>query len=77
MEKIYKDIEKVLITEEQIRERIKVLGKQIEEAYNGEELIVIGVLKGCTLFMADLIRNIDFFLLNTHKYFINCIINHF
>ena len=59
MEKIYKDIEKVLITEEQIRERTKELGKQIAEEYNGEEVIVVGVLKGCTLFMADLIRNID------------------
>lgn len=59
MEKMYKDIEKTLITEEQIVERLKELGKQITEDYNGEEVIVIGVLKGCTVFMSDLIRHID------------------
>lgn len=59
MEKIYNDIEKVLVTKEQIASRITELGKRITEDYNGEEVIVIGVLKGCTLFMSDLIRSID------------------
>jgi len=59
MEKIYNDIEKVLITKEEIAERIKELGEQITKDYNGEEVIVIGVLKGSALFMADLIRNMD------------------
>jgi len=59
MEKIYNDIEKVLITEEQIRERIKVLGEEITKKYEGKEVVVVGVLKGCVIFMTDLIRNID------------------
>lgn len=59
MEKIYNDIEKVLLTKEQIAERIKELGEQITEKYDGEEVVVIGVLKGCVVFMTDLIRNID------------------
>lgn len=59
MEKIYNDIEKVLITKEEIAKRIKELGEQITQDYNGEEVIVIGVLKGSALFMADLIRNMD------------------
>ena len=56
---MYNDIQKTLITDEQITERLKELGKKITEDYNGEEVIVIGVLKGCTVFMSDLIRNID------------------
>lgn len=59
MEKIYNDIEKVLITEDQIRERIKELGKEITKKYEGKEVVVVGVLKGCVMFMTDLIRNID------------------
>jgi hypoxanthine phosphoribosyltransferase len=59
MEKLYKDIKETLVTEMQIAERVKELGKQITEDYNGEEVIVIGVLKGCTIFMSDLIRQID------------------
>jgi hypoxanthine phosphoribosyltransferase len=59
MEKIYNDIEKTLLTKEQIAERIKVLGEEITKKYEGEEVVVIGVLKGCVVFMTDLIRNID------------------
>ena len=59
MEKLYKNIKETLVTEMQIKERIAELGKQITEDYNGEEVIVIGVLKGCTIFMSDLIRQID------------------
>lgn len=59
MEKIYNDIEKKLVTEEEIKARVIELGKQITEDYNGEEVVIIGVLKGCTVFMSDLIRQID------------------
>ena len=56
---MYNDIQKKLVTEEQLKARVVELGKKITEDYNGEEVIVIGVLKGCTVFMADLIRQID------------------
>ena len=59
MEKIYNDIEKTLLTKEQIAERIKELGAEITKKYEGEEVVVVGVLKGCVVFMTDLIRNID------------------
>ena len=42
MEKIYNDIEKVLLTKEQIAERIKELGAEITKKYDGEEVVVIG-----------------------------------
>lgn len=49
----------VLYTEEQIRERINELGRQITADYSGKELVLVGVLKGSCLFMADLMRQID------------------
>lgn len=59
MEKIYKDIEKVLISKDEISRRVKEIGAQITKEFEGEEIVVIGVLKGSVLFMADLIREID------------------
>ena len=59
MEKIYNDIEKTLLTKEQIAERVKELGKEITKKFEGEEVIMVGVLKGCVVFMTDLMRNID------------------
>ena len=52
-------IEKVLITEEQIKERIKELGKQITKDFKGKELTVVSILRGSFLFTADLCRSID------------------
>ena len=52
-------IEKVYLTNEQIQERVQVLGKKITEDFSGQELVVVGILKGAFIFMADLCRNID------------------
>lgn len=49
----------VLFSEEQIRDRIATLGRQITEDYAGKDLTLVGVLKGSCLFMADLMRQID------------------
>ncbi|HML36657.1 MAG TPA: hypoxanthine phosphoribosyltransferase [Bacillota bacterium] len=48
----------VMITREQISQRVKELGKQISEDYKGQEILVIGILKGAVLFLSDLIREI-------------------
>ncbi|WMJ80268.1 hypoxanthine phosphoribosyltransferase [Clostridium sp. MB40-C1] len=53
-----KDIERVLISEEQINQKTNELGKEISEKYDGEDLILIGVLKGSVPFMAELMKNI-------------------
>lgn len=53
------DILKVLITQEELKCKIKELGKQIENDYMGKNLLVVGVLKGAVLFIADLIREIN------------------
>ena len=53
------DISKVLFTEEEIKARVTELGKQISEDFKGEDIVVIGLLKGCFIFIADLMRAID------------------
>jgi hypoxanthine phosphoribosyltransferase len=49
----------ILISEEQIRERIRELGAQITRDYAGRNPLLIGVLKGACLFLSDLLRTID------------------
>jgi hypoxanthine phosphoribosyltransferase len=49
----------LLYTEEQIRSRITELGRQITSDYAGKELVLVGVLKGSCVFLADLMRQID------------------
>jgi hypoxanthine phosphoribosyltransferase len=52
------DIEQILITQAQIQEKIAELGEQITADYAGRDLLLIGVLKGAFVFMADLSRHI-------------------
>jgi len=56
-----KDIEKVLVSETEILEITKRLGAQITIDYQGRQPIIIGLLKGCMPFMAELIKNIDLY----------------
>lgn len=53
-----KDIKKVLLTEEQILNRVREIGKDISKDYEGKNLLVVGILKGSVLFASDLIKNI-------------------
>lgn len=54
-----KDIEEILITEDQLAERVKELGEEISRDYAGKDLVLIGVLKGAATFLADLSRRIS------------------
>ena len=54
-----KNIEKVLLTKEQLEQRIKELGAEITRDYQGKELVLAAVLRGSYVFMADLTRAID------------------
>ena len=49
----------ILLTEDQIRERVKELGAQITAEYAGGDIVVVGILKGSCVFMADLMRAVD------------------
>ncbi|NLJ61507.1 MAG: hypoxanthine phosphoribosyltransferase [Firmicutes bacterium] len=52
------DLEQVLISEGEIARRVRELGTEITEDYKGGGLVVVGILKGALMFMADLIRHI-------------------
>ncbi len=53
------DVKEVLLTEEQIQEIVSDLGRKITEDYRGKNLVLVSVLKGSVVFMADLMRAID------------------
>lgn len=55
---MYNDIKDVLLTEEQIKEKIKELATRITEDYKGKDLLVLGILKGSVIFMSDLLKEI-------------------
>ncbi|MBL6974454.1 MAG: hypoxanthine phosphoribosyltransferase [Deltaproteobacteria bacterium] len=50
---------KILVTEDAIQERVRELGVEITRDYRGRDLVLVGVLKGSCLFMADLCRHVD------------------
>ena len=53
-----KNIEKILLSEEQIQNRIRELGEVLTAEYAGKNPIIVGVLKGVVVFYADMIRHI-------------------
>lgn len=55
---IMDDIQDILISEEQIQQRVRELGEEISRDYEGRNPLLIGVLKGVLFFMADLLRAI-------------------
>jgi hypoxanthine phosphoribosyltransferase len=54
-----KDILEVLFSEEQLDRRVREIAAQIEKDYEGKEIMLISVLRGSFVFMADLCRRID------------------
>lgn len=54
-----KDIQEVLFSEEQLSSRVNEIARQITQDYHGKEIVLISVLRGSFVFMADLCRRID------------------
>jgi hypoxanthine phosphoribosyltransferase len=54
-----KEIERVLITEEQLARRIKIMAREIERDFRGRETVVVSLLNGTVMFIADLIRHLN------------------
>ena len=54
-----RDIERVLFSEEQLRQRVEELAAQITADYQGKQPLLVSVLRGSFVFMADLTRRID------------------
>lgn len=57
-----KDIERVLVSKEEIQEAVDRLGKELTRDYQGKQVVVVGILKGAAVFMADIIRSMDVYL---------------
>lgn len=55
---VEKDIERVLISAEELEAHVAEIGAQISKDFEGKDPIFIGVLKGCFIFMADLMRHV-------------------
>jgi len=53
------DIERVLISEEEIQAKVREIGAKISDDFRGKDPLFVGVLKGCFIFMSDLLRNVD------------------
>ncbi len=53
------EVEQVLISEEQIAKRVRAMAKQIEKDFTGKETVIVSLLNGTVMFLADLIRNIS------------------
>ena len=72
MYNIEDDIERILISEKDIKKAVKKMGKQISKDYDGKNLMLVAVLKGSVIFMADLMRaitvplNIDFMSVSSY-----------
>ena len=49
----------VMISEEEIAKKVEELAKQIEKDYEGEQLLVVGILKGASVFVSALIRKMN------------------
>ncbi len=53
------EVERVLITEEQLARRVKILAREIERDFRGRETVVVSLLSGTVMFLADLIRHLN------------------
>jgi hypoxanthine phosphoribosyltransferase/bifunctional protein TilS/HprT len=56
---MHNDIQSILVSEQEIQEICQTMGRQITEDYRNQNPLLIGLLKGCVPFMADLSRSID------------------
>lgn len=56
---MHEDIERILIGEDEIKVRVAEAGAKISRDFAGKDPIFVGVLKGCFIFMADLMRYVD------------------
>ena len=58
-ERMSDDIERVLFNEEQLAERVRAMGARITEDYAGSKPLMVCILRGASIFFADLVRSID------------------
>jgi len=54
-----KEVESILITDHQIARRIRKMSRQIEHDFAGREMVIVALLNGTVMFLADLVRNLS------------------
>ena len=59
LESVRGDIERVVVTSEEIQTRLRELAKQIEKDYEGRDILLLGVLKGAVMAVADFARALN------------------
>ena len=59
MSSMMPDVKEVLITSQEIDDKVREIGARITEDYKGEKPLLIGILRGAVVIMSDLMRNID------------------
>lgn len=70
---MHKDLKEILITREAINKRVKEIADKINRDYAGKKIYLVGVLKGCFMFLSDLIKhikletNIDFMMISSYE----------
>ena len=57
--RLYEDLDRILVTREQIAEAVRSLGKKITEDYRDKDLMMVCILKGASVFFTALIREVD------------------
>ena len=55
---MHKDCERIMLTEEQLRARVKEVALEIDKLYEGKRPLVVGILKGSIIFYSDFIRHL-------------------
>ena len=56
---MHPDVERILFSEKEIEERTRELGEEISAYYDGQDVVVVGLLKGSIPFMAELVKRIS------------------
>ena len=55
---MHKNCERIMLTEEQLRSRVKEIAEQVDKKYEGKRPLVVGILKGSIIFYSDFIRHL-------------------
>ncbi len=56
---MHQDLEKILISKEEIEKRVKEIGAEITRDFKGESVLMVGILRGAVVFFSELVKNVD------------------
>ena len=56
---MHEDLAKILITKEEIAKRVKEMGEEITRDFKGEDILMVGILRGAVVFFSELVKNVD------------------